>query len=587
MTSNDVILISVVAAALGMGFTLVAGRVARLVGMVAIPREDRWHRDSIPLLGGAAIYGGFVVSYLAFSPGLTRGHQILLTGSLLFVTGLVDDAVQLKPYTKLVIQVIAAAILVYLGFHLPWVEYRWANDVLTIFWLVGITNAINLLDNMDGLAGGVTVIACAFLAITLVLNGQAAEAVLPIMLGGAVLGFLVFNFQPASIFMGDCGSMFLGFMLSGMALLSNTQRFSHLTSVLLTPVLILMLPIVDTCIVTVTRKLSGRRVSQGGRDHTSHRLVALGVSERRAVLYLYAFAAASGSLALALRWVDTPVAAALVPSFALTVVLLGFYLGKVRVYESSEQPRGFPLFNALADFAYKRRIFEILLDVGLMSLAYYGAYLIRWDGQLPDEQLVIFLKTLPVVIIVELLFLLVGGMYRGLWHHVGIHDLAVIVKSVLAGAVGSAAAVFVIYGFRGPSRGVVLINLLLFLLVISASRVSFRLLSAMLVGRRENHPDARPVLIYGAGEGSELLMHEILTNPNHQYAPVGFLDDDDRKAGKTFHGYRIFAHHELPELIRTHNISDVILSNYSPASGKLDALRGSGLCLRRMSVRIE
>src|SRR5829696_8492816 len=243
MTSSKLFLLSLSAACLGVVLTLAAGRVAKLVGMVAVPRDDRWHKSPIPLLGGAAIYGGFVISYLTFASNHSRGLLILLLGSLLFVTGLVDDAIHLKPYTKLVIQVIAAATLVYLGFHLPWIEYRWVNDILTIFWLVGITNAINLLDNMDGLAGGVTVIACAFLAVTLLLNGQASEAVLPILLGGTVLGFLVFNFQPASIFMGDCGSMFLGFMLSGMALLSNTERFSNLTSVLLTPVLILMLPI--------------------------------------------------------------------------------------------------------------------------------------------------------------------------------------------------------------------------------------------------------------------------------------------------------------------------------------------------------
>src|ERR1044072_6955462 len=148
---------------------------------------------------------------------------------------------------------------------------------------------------MDGLAGGVSFISCLFLTITFLLNGQMTEAMLPALLGGAVLGFLAFNFSPASIFMGDCGSMFLGFMLSGTALLSATGRFRNLASVLLTPVLILMIPIFDTCMVTITRKLSGRKISQGGRDHTSHRLVALGLSERRAVLVVYLFGAVTGA----------------------------------------------------------------------------------------------------------------------------------------------------------------------------------------------------------------------------------------------------------------------------------------------------
>src|ERR1044072_5281936 len=150
---------------------------------------------------------------------------------------------------------------------------------------------------MDGLAGGVSFISCLFLTITFLLNGQMTEAMLPALVGGAVLGFLAFSFSPASIFMGDCGSMFLGFMLSGTALLSNTGRFRSVTSVLLTPVLILLIPIFDTCMVTVTRKLSGRPVSQGGRDHTSHRLVALGMTQRPAVIMVYFLAVLSGGLA--------------------------------------------------------------------------------------------------------------------------------------------------------------------------------------------------------------------------------------------------------------------------------------------------
>lgn len=266
-----------------------------------MPRDDRWDKRPTPLLGGAAIYLSFIVGWIAFAPGTAGAYALVTGGTLLFAVGLVDDFIDIKPYAKLVAQLIAAAIILRFGFHLPWVNYHWINDVLTIFWLVGITNAISLLDNMDGLAGGISIIASVFLAITFLLNGQTAEVLLPAILAASVLGFLVFNFNPASIFMGDSGSMFLGFMLAGTALMSDTGRFRSLTSVLLTPVLTLMIPILDTCMVTITRKLSGRRISQGGRDHTSHRLVALGVSERRAVVMLYFFATVSGALALLVR----------------------------------------------------------------------------------------------------------------------------------------------------------------------------------------------------------------------------------------------------------------------------------------------
>ena len=582
-----IIVASVSTLLLAIVLTALAKVVSPRVGLVAAPRRDRWHSKPTPLLGGVAIYLAFVVGFYFFGPRTTGAYAILAGGTLLVITGLVDDILHIKPYTKLVFQLIAASILVYFGLHLPFVEYRLVNDVLTIFWLVGITNALNLLDNMDGLAGGVTTIACVFLAITFHLNGQLPEAVLPAMLGAAALGFLIFNFNPASIFMGDSGSMFLGFLLSGTALLSDTGRLRNLSSVLLTPVLILMIPIFDTCIVTVTRKLSGRPISQGGRDHTSHRLVALGVSERRAVLFLYLFAAVSGALALMVRSMSTTVMLALVPGFALLVVFLGLYLGKVRVYEEGEEPQGFRIINAIAEFSYKRRVFEVLLDVVLMTLAYYGAFLLRWDGNLPEEQSAIFLRTLPLVIIIQMSFFLFGGVYRGLWRYVGITDFLTIARAVIAGGAVSMLVVFTEYWFRGPSRAVALLNILLLLVFVSVSRLSFRLFAALIVGRRQSNPDATPVLIYGAGDGGELLIREILSNPDHRYTPVGFIDDDEGKAGKLIHGYRIFGSKQLPHLVRDYGVSEVLISTFKVPDEKLDYLRRLGIGLKKMSIRIE
>ncbi|MCI0560820.1 MAG: hypothetical protein MN733_20240, partial [Nitrososphaera sp.] len=536
---------------------------------------------------GVAIYIAFFVGYLIFAPKLSSVYPIMVTGTLLSVTGLVDDIVQIKPYTKLILQLIAAAGVVYFELHLPWTSYKVINDVITIFWLVGITNAVNLLDNMDGLAGGISLISCVFLTTTFLLNGQIAEAMLPALLGGAILGFLIFNFNPASIFMGDCGSMFLGFLLGGMALLSDYGHSRNLTSVLLTPVLILMIPIFDTCVVTVTRKLSGRPISQGGRDHTSHRLVALGMSERRTVMLLYLFSTSSGALALIVRFLEVEVLLMLIPCFVLMVLFFGLYLGEVPVYEEEQHQPNNTILNILADFSYKRRIFEVLLDVVLIVLAYYGAYLLRWDASLPEEQFAIFVKTLPLIIIIQILFFLLGGVYGGLWHYAGIDDLLVIAESVLAGTSVSSVIVLVMYGFLGPSRGVLVLNTLLLLVLVSASRLSFQLLRALIVGRVKVHPNAKPVLIYGAGDSGELLIRVILNNPEHHYAPLGFIDDNTRKAGKLIHGYYIFDTKELPDLIRTYDVSEVLISSLKIPDSKLDKLRGMGIRLKRMRIWIE
>jgi UDP-GlcNAc:undecaprenyl-phosphate GlcNAc-1-phosphate transferase len=564
-----------------------ARSLALRIGFVAFPHQDRWHRNPTPLLGGAGIYAAFVLAFIVFTPSLSSAYPILAASTLLFLTGMIDDAIHLKPPAKLIMQFIGAASLVYLGAHLPWVNYVWINDVLTIFWLVGMTNAINLLDNMDGLAGGVSLIACVFLAVTFLLNGQTAEALLPVMLGAAVLGFLFYNFNPASIFMGDSGSMFLGFILSGLALLADTARFRSLTPVVLTPVLILIIPIFDTCLVIVMRKLSGRPISRGGRDHTSHRLVALGMTERRAVLMCYMFAAISGGLALLLRWLESTVTFALVSAFGLAVVVLGIRLSGVRVYQDEEEGAGITLFRAIADFAYKRRVFEATLDVVLVTMAYYCAYLLRWDGTLPDQQFAIFVKTLPIIIIVNMSLLFCGGVYRGIWRYIGIDDLLIILRSAFSGGLVGALLVLLMYRSTGPSRGVFLLDLLLLPILIAGSRLSFRLIRTALLARARGGSEARPVLIYGAGDRGEHLVRQLLDHHRDRYSPVGFIDDNQRKMGRLIHGCRIFGSEQLPSLIQAYNVEEIIVSSAEVAGPHLDRLRGLGLSLKTLNVTID
>jgi UDP-GlcNAc:undecaprenyl-phosphate/decaprenyl-phosphate GlcNAc-1-phosphate transferase len=573
---------------LGVVLTYAVREFAPRVGMVAVPRVDRWHRKPTALLGGVAIYLSFLISFLVFDGRVPLALPVLAGGTLLFFTGLVDDVIQIKPYTKLIVQLIAAAMAVYFGLRLTWTSYEAINNLIAIFWMVGITNAVNLLDNMDGLAGGVSTIACIFLVITLLLNGQINEALLPALLGAAVLGFLFFNFNRATIFMGDSGSMFLGFMLGGLALLSTQGQLRSLIAVLMTPALILLIPIFDTCVVTVTRKLSGRPISQGGRDHTSHRLVALGMSERRAVLMLYVFASASGLLALMVRVLRAEVALPLIAGFALVTLFVGLYLGKAKIYETAQASPGSTSIRPVRGFWYKRRIAEVILDVVLVSLAYYSAYELRWDGNVPQEQFGIFLKTLPLVVGVQMISLLLGGVYRGLWRYIGVGDVIVIARATIAGAAASSLVVFAMYRMHGPSRAVFVLNMLLFFGIVIGSRFSFKLLKALFVDRNYSaHPDARRVFIYGAGDRGELLIREILNDPVHPYKPVAFIDDDSHKAGKLIHGFRIFQSSELPALIQRHGVSEVLVSSGKVSDSKLQGLRNLGLSLRRLSIRIE
>ncbi|HEY5443477.1 MAG TPA: MraY family glycosyltransferase, partial [Pyrinomonadaceae bacterium] len=257
---------------LAMVLTPVVRSFARRYGFVAKPKTDRWHKAPTAMLGGAAIWLSVVLSIQFFVPHTTYSWVILRASTFLFLVGIVDDILHIKPYQKLIGQIMGSAFVVYYGLSLPWTGSALVNMALAIFWLIGITNAINLLDNMDGLASGIAIIAAGFLGLSFVSTGQFMEALTMVAFAGALLGFLVYNSNPASIFMGDCGSMFVGFFLASSALVNvSGGRSRSLLPVLAVPILVLFIPIFDTTFVTVLRKLSGRAASQGGRDHTSHR----------------------------------------------------------------------------------------------------------------------------------------------------------------------------------------------------------------------------------------------------------------------------------------------------------------------------
>jgi UDP-GlcNAc:undecaprenyl-phosphate GlcNAc-1-phosphate transferase len=570
----------------GIIMTWLTRAAARLLGVIAAPRKDRWHSRPTALLGGIGIYVTFMAAILFFHPEPGAIKRLLLAGTLLFVVGLVDDLLQIKPYIKLAAQLVASSALVFSGLVLPWTQVPVVDIILTFFWLVGITNAVNMLDNMDGLAGGISLIACAFLAVNFGLNGQWIEIYLPLLMAAAIAGFLVFNFNPASIFMGDCGSMFIGFTIAGMALFSSEQRTRNLVAVLATPVLIMLMPIFDTTIVTISRKLNGRPVSQGGRDHTSHRLVALGMSDRRAVLILYLISIISGSVAILIRDQDPGIGVAVIGGTAVLIVFLGFYLGKVGVYEEIDAPRG-ALIRGITTHPYRRRLFEVMLDFILIALVYYVSYLLRFDGQLPPEQLQIFLRTLPYVIAIHLFGFLLFGIYRGIWQYAGVEDLVGIGKSVILGSGLAAVVVLGWYRFQGPSRSVFIINAALLTLAVGITRVSFRLMAVLIVGQRSPKPGSRPVLIYGAGDSGELLVRELLQNPVHQYEPVAFIDDDPGKAGKVLRGYRIFESSSLSKLVADYQISEILVSTTKIPESRFLPHRHLDLRFRRLRIHFD
>jgi len=565
---------------------------ARRYGFVAQPKTDRWHKKPTAMLGGAAIWLSVILTLLAFSLHTSYGRQILLASTFLFFVGLVDDLIHIKPYQKLIGQILGSAFVVYYGLSLPWTGSVLLNMALAIFWLIGITNAINLLDNMDGLASGIAVIAAGFLALSFVNSGQFTEALVLLVFAAGLLGFLVYNFNPASIFMGDCGSMFVGFFLASSALMHvSGGRSRSFLPVLAVPILVLFIPIFDTTFVTVLRKLSGRAASQGGRDHTSHRLVALGMSERRAVVMLYGFAALSGLLAIVVQRTRLDVSLAAIAGFTILLTLVGVYLAGVKVYDKSEEAialKDKPLYAFLVDVSYKRRIFEVLLDVVLITLSYWSAYAINFPANSAAWNL--FIRTLPVLVFIKMSVFLMMGVYRGLWRYTSMSDLIVFAKAVMLSSVGSILVLLFAFRFVGFSRKVFIMDAACMFLFLAGSRMAFRLFRQLVPA--VNKQNGRRVLIYGAGDGGELLLRELRNNRELQLAPIGFLDDDPAKSGKVIHGLRVFGGNgDLRSVCSQHEVDEIVISSMKMSEERIQEIlqccMERQIAVRRMRITME
>ncbi len=269
-------------------------------GFMDEPSARKVHARPTPRLGGAAIYLGCIAALLVFSDRfyVSQLVSILVGATLVSFLGVWDDRQGLRPLLKLIGQGLAAGILIASDIEVGFLHNPVLNLAATLLWVVGITNALNLLDNMDGLSGGVATVASIFFFLLAVMSGQYLVGSLAAALLGACLGFLYYNLNPASIFMGDTGSLFIGFVLAALGIkLRFPDNVDFVTWMI--PLVVLGLPIFDTALVVISRLRRGRNpLTTPGKDHVSHRLVAMGATQREAVLLLYLAGCALGVVAM-------------------------------------------------------------------------------------------------------------------------------------------------------------------------------------------------------------------------------------------------------------------------------------------------
>ena len=447
----------------------VAAWLAIRVGAVSLPTNDRWHRRPTPVLGGIAIVAGSIGAMFALGSFNRPVAGVVAAALAIFLLGLVDDRIKLGATAKLVGSLAVGAGLVFFlgpaGTRLPAAPLV----LLSVAWFAGIVHAFNLLDNMDGLAAGVGAITAVGGAVVLAAAGAPAPVLLLAALAGALVGFLPWNTSPARMFMGDGGSLFIGAVLVGTSLIPWFGTEVPATFNPAAILLVFVVPVGEVAFVSALRWMAGRNPTRGGVDHPSHRLVAIGLSERRTVFVLYAVALASVATA---SWVAVsgvtalPVAIVLIVAFSLGAI----HLARVPTYQGEDFAglHRVPYWTVLRSAFLRSHAVQVLLDVILITVCYYAAYRLRFDGEALEIFLPSFTASLPIVLICKPVAHYVSGLYGRSWSSFGVGDLPAVSRAVVLGTMTSVLAATYLYRFERFSRGVFLIDAVLLVVAILA-----------------------------------------------------------------------------------------------------------------------
>ncbi len=547
---------------------------ARAHNIISYPRQDRWHKHPTALLGGIAIFLAAIIPLILLSSHDRKTLGLIGGGTLLFLVGLADDKFHFAPYTKLFAQLIAGSIAVLAGISIGMPVNQLLSVPLTLLWIVGITNAFNLLDNIDGLAAGIAAIAAAMLFITSVIFAYNPLGPAGLVLAGAALGFLPYNFNPAKIFMGDSGSMFLGYSLAVVSISGTSRHLSNLLITLFIPVLILCVPIFDTLFVMIGRTIQGKKIFEGGKDHTSHRLVTLGLSPKKAVVLMYAVSIVFGLIALSYLKLDFFLVSIIAFLGVCILIFFGHFLFEGTSYKAATA--GKPLDPAgrkvvlTGFFMHKRRILEVVQDFLFVCTAYYAAYFLRFEGGLLASNLELLKNSLLWIILIKMSVFFAFGLYRGVWRYIGISDFFTIFKVCSIGSLFSVLFLTFVFRFKDYSRAVFIIDWLILLLLLMGSRFLLRMIVEFF---SRVSTKGKRVLIFGAGDIGEMVVREMRRDKSLSYCPVGFVDDDPRKTGIKIHGVPVMGTRQgMEELIQKKGIEELIIAISSISPEEMDKI---------------
>lgn len=571
-----------VALCLGAALTYAILRLSARLPWLARSSANRLHQAATPIWGGTAIFAAFLA--VAAWRGVLYGNEpaVVTCAAGAFLLGLVDDIWDLRPRWKVLGQTICALAPVSYVMSHPLTGNGAVDVLLTFLWLVGITNAFNLLDNINGLSAGTAVLVSGLQAAFFLEQGERVQALGSVAFSGAILGFLIFNFPRGRIFMGDSGSLFIGFWLAASTLTGTQVAGKSRYGALLFPLLLMAVPICDTTLVTVTRMLRGTPISQGGTDHVSHRLLAYGFSPTSTVVTLWSFTLLTGGVGYFAVTYELPPVLAVVPLLAAAVVLFGTYLTRFELHMHQTAPPSVLPRPKVAGWV--RIASRVLFDLVLMVAVYYSAYVLRFDGKASPADMEVLRSTIVELALIKLGVFVAFGAYRPWWDYFGLKDAYRLVAGSALASLTAIAYFLTVYRFAGFSRVVFALDFLIFTMLALIFRFSFRLLDEIAPGNHRTN-----VFIYGADSEGETVMKFV--SKHQRFRVVGFLDDDRGKRDFSINAVPICGGtQDLARLAGQWNAQTVLLS---PSTSEEAKNRLVGLCsilgirLMRLQLSIE
>lgn len=581
-------LVAAVAFAFAIATLPIAIIVGRRLGLTACPAVHTSAADQTTEFGGAPIVGAILVA-LAMTHSLPL--WILAGAGALLIVGLIDDAFEMRPYQKFLCQF---AICVWAaGFALPkYALTPWpALDFgVTVVWLLATTNAFNLIDGLDCLAAGIGIIAAAAIAATGIMH-HAPQVWMPsLAVAGSLGAFMFFNFPPASIIMGDAGALPLGYILGALALAGGELATNSRLTKYVFPVMVMIVPLLDTGIVSVTRIATGGWISRHGTDHSHHRLLSLGLTDRAAVAVCCAVAAVGALCGFAANVLTHENVIVALPFLILATAVLTLFMMDL-TFENNPPGLEYGHVRGVARFilrlGYKQRIAEAAVDFALISGAFLAAQALRLNFNINSWTIGVLLREVPYVALATYPAFVIAGVYKGIWRYTSLSDgMRFANGALLAGVFVTIAARFAPVSLSGSI--VVLFVILIFNLLIM-TRVSFQ---AIRKGISQLAAQNERVLVVGAGEKGAAAANFIFSSRKHGARVIGFVDDDAFKLGKLMHGQRVLgAYNDLERIYEAAPFHELLLAADGLSAAQMGSLTAFAerhkIAMRRFSIQVN